>query len=132
MEQFLDVYQEGWNIPHDLREGSRINLRGWLGRPDWRLYLARVDGRAAAAAKLFMHDGVAFFCDGTTHPDFRGRGLQTALLRHRAAVARERGAELLFSHAEFGSSSHRNMERLGLRVLHTRAIWTRPPESKTA
>jgi len=93
--------------------------------PDWRLSLARIDGRPAAAAKLFLHDNVGFFADAATHPDFRARGLQTALLRHRVEMAARAGAELIFSQAAFGSISHRNMERIGLRVLCNRAIWTR-------
>jgi len=51
--------------------------------------------------------------------------LQAALLRHRAAAAAQSGAELVYSQAAFGSASHRNMERIGLRVLNMRAIWTR-------
>ena len=86
---------------------------------------SRIDGRPAAAAKLFLHDGVGYFADAATDPDFRGRGLQTALLRHRASVAARSGAELIYSQAAFGSTSHRNMERIGLRVLCTRSIWTR-------
>lgn len=131
MEEFVDVHQGGWGFPQGQREAARANLRGWLGRPAWRLYLARADGRAAAIGKIFIHDGVGFFADATTLKEFRGRGLQTALLRHRAAVARAAGVDLLFSHAEFGSTSHRNMERLGLRVLHTRSVWTRVETATT-
>jgi ribosomal protein S18 acetylase RimI-like enzyme len=125
MEQFLDVYLAGWGIPTDRREGAKTNMRGWLGRPDWLLLLASHDGTPAAAAKFFLHDRIGYFADAATHPDFRGRGLQTALLHHRRALAKANGAELIYSGAEFGSSSHRNMERLGMRVLHTRALWTK-------
>lgn len=118
MEDFLDAYLPGWEIPQERREGARTNMRGWLGQPDWRLFLARIDGRPAAAAKLFVHDRVGYFADASTHPDFRGRGLQSALLRHRAVVAAAMGVDLIYSQARFGSTSHRNMERLGLRVLH--------------
>lgn len=125
MEDFLHALLEGWGIPPEHHEPAKANMRGWLGVPDWRLYLARVDGKPAAAAKLFIKDGVGLFPDAATRPEFRGRGLQTALLRHRAAVAVKSGAELLYSQAAFGSVSHRNMERIGLRVLCTRTIFTR-------
>jgi GNAT superfamily N-acetyltransferase len=125
MEEFLDALLTGWAIPRQHHDGAKANMRGWLGQPDWRLYLARVDGKPAAAAKLFLHDRVGYFADAATRPDHRGRGLQTALLRHRAAVAAQMGVELIYSQAAFGSASHRNMERIGLRVLHTRAIWTK-------
>jgi GNAT superfamily N-acetyltransferase len=125
MEDFLDALLAGWGIASDHHEPAKANMRGWLGVPDWRLYLARVDGKSAAAAKLFVKDGVGLFPDAATRPEFRGRGLQTALLRHRAAVAAKAGAELIHSQAAFGSTSHRNMERIGMRVLCTRTIWTR-------
>ena len=125
MEEFLDALLAGWGIPAEHHAGAKANMRGWLDVPDWRMYLARVDGRPAAAAKLFLHDGVGYLADAATDPAFRAQGLQTALLRHRAAVAAQSGAELIYSQAAFGSISHRNMERIGLRVLCTRAIWTR-------
>jgi ribosomal protein S18 acetylase RimI-like enzyme len=125
MEQFLDVYLAGWGIPTDHREGAKTNMRGWLGRPDWVLLLASIDGTPAAGAKFYLHDRIGYFADAATHPDFRGRGLQTALLHHRRRLAQARGAELIYSGAEFASASHRNMERLGMRVLHTRALWTK-------
>jgi ribosomal protein S18 acetylase RimI-like enzyme len=125
MEQFLDVYLAGWGIPDDHRQGAKTNMRGWRGRPDWQLLLASIDGTPAAAAKLYIHDRIGYFADAATHPDFRGRGLQTALLHHRRHLAKTNGAELVYGGAEFGSSSHRNMERLGMRVLHTRALWTK-------
>jgi ribosomal protein S18 acetylase RimI-like enzyme len=125
MEHFLDVYLAGWGIPTDRLEGAKTNMRGWLGRPEWILLLASLDGAPAAAAKFFLHDRIGYFADAATHPDFRGRGLQSALLRHRRKLARASGAELIYSGAEFGSTSHRNMERLGMRMLHTRALWTK-------
>jgi ribosomal protein S18 acetylase RimI-like enzyme len=125
MDEFLDALLSGWGIPHQHRAGAKQNMAGWLGVPEFRLYLVRIDGRPAAAAKLFLHDGVGYFPDAATDPDFRGRGLQTALLRHRCVIAARSGAELVYSQAAFGSASHRNMERIGLRVLCTRSIWTR-------
>ncbi|MGB9366188.1 MAG: GNAT family N-acetyltransferase [Xanthobacteraceae bacterium] len=125
MEDFLDALLAGWRIPSEHHEPAKANMRGWLGVADWRLYLARIDGKPAAAAKLFVKDGIGFFPDAATRPEFRGRGLQTALLRHRAAVAASAGAELIYSQAAFGSTSQHNMERIGLRVLCTNTIWTR-------
>jgi GNAT superfamily N-acetyltransferase len=125
MEDFLDALLAGWGIPAEHREPAKTNMRGWLGVPDWRLFLGRIDGKPAAAAKLFVKDGVALFPDAATRPEFRGRGLQTALLRHRAALAAQTGAELIYSQAAFGSVSQHNMERIGMRVLCTRTIWTR-------
>jgi GNAT superfamily N-acetyltransferase len=128
MEEFLNALLTGWSIAPEHHEPSKANMRGWLDVPDWHLYLARIDGEPAAAAKLFIKDGVGFFPDAATRPEFRGRGLQTALLRHRAAVAAQAGAALIYSQAAFGSTSQRNMERIGMRVLCSRIIFTRSTE----
>jgi ribosomal protein S18 acetylase RimI-like enzyme len=124
MEEFLDAYVLGWGLPAQHHEGFKANVRPWLDEPDWRLYLARHKGRAGAAAVLYVHDRIAYFADGCTDPHFRGRGLHTALLRHRWRDAEAASVELVCSQSAFLSASHRNMERLGLRVLTARAWWT--------
>jgi GNAT superfamily N-acetyltransferase len=124
MEEFLSAYVAGRRIPPALHEQFKQNVRPWLGAPGWTLYLARVDGHAAAAAILFMHEGVGYLADAATAPPFRGRGLHAALLRRRLRDAEDAGAAFACSGADFLSTSHRNMERAGMRLLFLRAIWT--------
>ena len=47
-----------------------------------------------------------------------------ALLRRRMADALQANADMVFSGAAPFSTSHRNMERVGLRVQFMRALWT--------
>ncbi len=126
MERFLDVYLAGWGFPLAIHEGAKANMRGWLGLPGWHLYLAEFDTQAAAIAISFLHENVAYFADTCVHPNFRGRRLQSALLAQYKRDAARLGADLLCSGATFASTSHRNIERAGLRVLHTHAEWMRP------
>jgi ribosomal protein S18 acetylase RimI-like enzyme len=121
MEGFLDAYIAGREIGDG--EGFRANVRPWLQQPDWRLYLARVDGRPAAVGILFLHDKVGYCADAATDPRYRRRGLQAALLRRRIADASRADADFVCSGAEYLSTSHRNMERSGMRVQFTRAVW---------
>jgi len=51
------------------------------------------------------------------------------LLARRWRDARDAGEELVCGQAAYLSTSHRNMERAGLRLLHTQAIWMAPPIS---
>ena len=83
---------------------------------DATLYLATVDGRAAATAALTVDPGtgVAYLADGATRPAFRGRGLQSLLIERRLLDAAAAGAEVAFSQASFASTSHRNLQRAGL------------------
>jgi GNAT superfamily N-acetyltransferase len=124
MEEFLDTYVAGWGIPEAGHDQFKRNVRHWPGQPGWRLYLARIGGKAAAVGILYLHEGVGYCADAATDPAFRGRGLQTALLGRRIADASAAGADFVCSGAEYLSTSHRNMERAGMRVQFTRAIWT--------
>lgn len=127
MEDFLRAYVTGWGFPAKDHERFKANVRPWLGLPGWSLYLARQDGQPAAAATLFRQGTVAYLADGCTDPAFRRRGLHTALLRRRIADARQAGADLVFSGAEFLSGSYRDMQRIGMQLLFVRAIWTPLP-----
>ena len=124
MEGYLDAYVAGWGIPEADHPQFKSNVRPWLHQPGWTLYLARMDGRPAAAATLYAHGSTAYLADAATDPAFRGRGLQQALLRRRMHDAGLAGADLLCSGAYPLSASHRNMERVGLQLQFNRAKWT--------
>ena len=127
MEDFLRAYVAGWGFAEKDNAHFKANVRPWLGQSGWSLYLARHGGTPAAAASFFMHGGAAYLADACTDPAFRRHGLHTALLRRRIADARQAGADLVFSGAEFLSGSYRNMERIGMRLAFMRAIWTPLP-----
>jgi len=124
MERYLDAYVAGWGIPEKDHAQFKANVRPWLDQAGWWLYLARADERPAAAATLFMKDGVGYLADAATDPEFRSRGLHTALLRRRVRDAAMAGADIVFSGATPFSTSHRNMERAGLRIQFIRSLWT--------
>jgi ribosomal protein S18 acetylase RimI-like enzyme len=124
LEDYLDTYVAGWGFPEKDHAQFKSNVRPWLEQAGWSLYLARVNGRPAAAATLYVHDGVGYLADSATDPSFRRRGLHIALLRRRLRDAALAGTSLVFSGAEPFSSSHRNMERVGMRLQFTRAKWT--------
>jgi ribosomal protein S18 acetylase RimI-like enzyme len=124
MNDYLDAYVAGWGFPAKDHAQFKINVRPWLEQAGWSLYLARVNGRPAAAATLYVHDRVGYLADSATDPSFRRRGLQLALLRRRMHDAGVYGADLVFSGAQPFSSSHRNLERAGMRLQFVRAKWT--------
>jgi hypothetical protein len=124
MEHYLDAYVAGWGVPEKDHAQFKANVRPWREQPGWSLYLARVDGHPAAAATLYVADRVAYLADGTTAPAFRGHGLHAALLRQRIRDASIAGIDFVFSGAEPFGTSHRNMERAGLRLHFLRTKWT--------
>lgn len=122
MEEFLDAYAAGWSVPDP--ESFKHNVRSWFGRSGWSLFLAREDGRPAASAILYIDGNVGYLADASCDPAFRGRGLHAALLERRIGEAIAAGVDFICSGAAFQSTSHRNMERAGLRIQFNRATWT--------
>ncbi len=95
-----------------------------LGR-NMECYLARIAGRLVGGAALSLRGKTAGFFGAGTLPDFRKRGVQTALLHARMKRAEEVGCDLAVSLALPGSESQRNITRLGFRTLYTRVKFER-------
>jgi GNAT superfamily N-acetyltransferase len=83
-------------------------------------FLAFVNGEVAGGATLSVRNGVAGLFGASTLPAFRRRGVQAALLQARIARGQEAGCAIAACLAHPGSSSARNIERQGFRVLYTR------------
>lgn len=104
---------------HYVAENNRI-----LGyRQGWRYYLALSNNEPAAVAVMYVQGKTASCTFAATLPRFRGRGLQLALLRKRISDAYKEGCELVVAQCSYGSISHANMERVGLRLGYSRATW---------
>jgi GNAT superfamily N-acetyltransferase len=68
---------------------------------------------------------MAAFFGASTLPEFRNRGLQSALLQARLNLACEAGCDLAVIVTRPGSVSQRNAERAGFRLAYTKAILMR-------
>ncbi|WP_208643774.1 GNAT family N-acetyltransferase [Paenibacillus barcinonensis] len=101
------------------------NNIGLLHRPGWKLFLAAWDGVPAAVAVMHIGSGsnIASCTLAATAPEYRRKGLQTALLMWRMYEAYQANCELVVAQASFGSSSQHNMERVGMQIAWTRSVW---------
>ncbi|MBU5351777.1 N-acetyltransferase [Paenibacillus barcinonensis] len=101
------------------------NNIGLLHRPGWKLFLASWDDVPAAVAVMHIGSGnnIASFTLAATAPEYRQKGLQTALLMWRMYEAYKANCELVVAQASFGSSSQNNMERVGMQIAWTRSVW---------
>lgn len=131
-EPFAAIVAAGFGLP----AWSADLFAGLPGRPGWRCYAARVDGRAQAAAAMFLDaTGVAKLGMAATLEPARGRGCQLALLHRRIVDAAEAGCELLL--VETGervpdrpSNSYRNILRAGFIEAYVCPVWGAPaPEN---
>jgi GNAT superfamily N-acetyltransferase len=124
VDTFLDLYQDGFESPR-LNEIEKEAVLSWLKRAKSSLYLciAHIDDLAAGVGVLYMENGVGLLADAATLPAFRGKGCHTAMIQHRIAQAEIQNCDLLTSFVEFGSTSHLNLEKAGLRVAYTKSMW---------
>ena len=100
---------------------------GYLG------FAARLGGRMIGGGSLFIREGVAMLNGASTLAAFRRRGAHSALHFARLAYALAAGCNLARVVTQPGSTSQRNAERRGFRVIYTRAALVRkPPGSRSA
>lgn len=92
--------------------------------PGVGLYRARVDGTVAGVARLAIDGDLAEFGGGATLPEFRGRGVQQAMLRHRINEACAAGCSILVTEAEPGTGSTRNILRAGFEAAFDYSVFT--------
>jgi ribosomal protein S18 acetylase RimI-like enzyme len=100
---------------------------GGLIAPFYRMsgavtFVASIEGRmvACGAGLVIPEHRIFAVCGAGTLAEFRGRGLQTALLRSRLAAAADAGCEYAVVVTQGGTASQRNCERLGFRVAYSK------------
>lgn len=128
---------EAFGVPADRLERHGDALARAAAACDGRILVVEAEGRPAAGAILTIGDGIGYLALAGTLPEFRGRGFQQALIAARIAAAAEAGCQLIVATAEFGSVSHRNIERGGLRTAYTKPVLRltppgEPPRATTA
>lgn len=85
-------------------------------------FVASVAGKTVACGVglVIPEHRIFAICGAGTAAEYRGRGLQTALLHTRLAAAAEAGCEYAVVVTNGGSASQRNCERLGFRVAYSK------------
>ena len=111
------------SYPRDLLEAIFVDF---AETPGFQRYLLHAGDAPAGAASLRVDDGVAQLCGAATLPEFRRRGIQSALLQLRLAKAREAGCDLAVVTTQPGSKSQANAMRQGFSLLYTRVVLVKP------
>lgn len=85
-------------------------------------FVAAIEGKPVACGTglVIPEHKVFALCGAGTLADFRGRGLQTALLCARMEAALKAGCEYAVVVTQGGTTSQRNAERLGFRVAYSK------------
>lgn len=100
----------------------------FAGVPGVTRVIATIAGEPAGGASMFMHNDVALLCGAATLPAFRRRGVQSALLLWRLAMARNADCRIAVVTTQPGSKSQQNVQQLGFDLLYSRAILVKMPE----
>ena len=103
-----------------------------LGSRGVHAVLAESHGRPVATGLLSTHKRVGLLRTGTVLPEFRGHGLQRALIRERIRLAIEDGCDLIAAHTGLDSLSEHNVTATGLRRIATRDMYTFDPMADPA
>ena len=84
-------------------------------------------GEPVGVAGLFTRRRVGLLATAAVMPAARGRGIQRALIAERIRLATERRCTIITASALVGSASARNLEGMGFRRVHARALYRFDP-----
>ncbi|HET8569710.1 MAG TPA: hypothetical protein VFM93_12095, partial [Candidatus Limnocylindria bacterium] len=87
--------------------------------------VATVDGADAGSALLWLTPGVAGLYSGSVLPEFRGRGIQVALISLRVRLGLLRHRRVFTSQTEGDNASAHNLADVGFRPLYDTSYWIR-------
>ncbi|WP_224248005.1 GNAT family N-acetyltransferase [Hyalangium gracile] len=132
--------------PHEARALARTVASAFLGReelseeeatlmlpmtsmPGTTCFIALADGEPAGGGTVALHEGVATLSGAGVRERFRGRGLQQALIAARLDWAVRHGCTLASSSTLPGTSSQRNLERMGFFIAYPKVVMVREPSA---
>ncbi len=100
---------------------------GFAALPGALAFLARIEGKVVGGCggRIIPEGRIAALFGTATLPEYRQRGVQSALIALRLQEAAKAGCEYAVVSTNPGSGSQRNMERRGFRVAYTKAVMMR-------
>ena len=124
-DTFAEIYTKGFQMPSFLRSGVAQNNKILYNNQNWTFYLASIDNVPAGIGVLFIKDRIATLAAAATVPSLRKKGIQSALIKKRIYQASLEECDLIVGQAKFGSTSQTNMEKAGMKIGYTKAIWVK-------
>lgn len=122
-DTYAEIYAKGFQLPAFLTAGIAQNNKILHHLKNWDFYIASYQNEPAGIGVLFTKDGIATLAAAATLPHLRNKGIHSALIKHRIYQAQRQRCHFIVGQASFGSPSQNNMERAGLNIAYTKAIW---------
>ncbi len=112
----------------DFEAGFSPALAALVGAAGWQTYMSFDGTEPAGTGALFVRDGIGYLDFGATHPDYRRRGSQSALLSTRLQAAIDAGCTTIVTmtgEAVPGDEQHsyRNIQKAGFNEDYLRENW---------
>jgi len=112
----------------DMDPASLAALATLVDDPRWHLFMSFAGELPAGTGGIFINDGIGYLDWGSTHPDFRRRGGQSAVLSARLHYAFEAGCETVVTmtgEAVPGDPQHSysNILKAGFAEAYLRENW---------
>ena len=108
---------------------------GFAALPGTLAFTACIEGKVVGgcAGRTIPEARIAALFGAATLPEFRCRGVQSALIARRLHEAAAAGCEYAVVSTNPGSGSQRNMERRGFRLAYTKVVMMREwPQAATS
>ncbi len=118
---WADIMCRSFEFPDDVGALGR----GVLNIPEVRLYLAYVDGAPAGTALLYSRYGLGCVDFIGTLPQYRRRGVASAVTARAVADSRSMGNRWTGLEVVAGSAAERVYRRIGFRPVHDRPRYVR-------
>ena len=122
---FEHVLAAAFEQEPDLSDAAQI--AHWLTAEDTTIFLAYLDGRPVGCGILDYVPGrqISYLRAGGVLPDFRRRGIYSALVEARLLAAKQCGAG--FAYSDAGAQSRSRLQASGFEPLARETLWTRSP-----
>lgn len=118
---FADIVINAFDWPNQLSD----LISSPISRKNWYHHMAFEDNKPAATAAFYLKGEYAWFDFASTHPEYRGKGAQSALLEKRIEDCRKLGVKTIIIETaeqttEKESPSYRNVLRAGFKEAYKR------------
>ncbi|HSO30546.1 MAG TPA: GNAT family N-acetyltransferase [Candidatus Sulfomarinibacteraceae bacterium] len=122
----IHIRADPW-MPDPVAAAWRATTKRVAETAGHHLFLAELDGRPVGVGLLVTRRRAGLVRAGAVLPEVRGQGIQRALIRARAAAAAAHGCDVVTSKATPGTTSARNLARLGFRAISTSHVYRYDP-----
>lgn len=127
-ESYLDLFQRAFD--HRVERTLEYRAFQWAedALPGGARYIAEIDDEPVGMASFVVIDGVGLCATAGVMPEYRGRGVQSALIRQRIIDAPALGCDLVLGGGSPGTTTYRNFERAGMHLIPTGSSWGEIPK----